>query len=212
MQLEQRVIEGGLNRGVAVGQALQVDERNLGNAQGAQYVAQVDGKEIRLPRPHALIEASGADQHQGRSILQQTDLALGRGGKAAVNPQHVIDPQLERGGHREVVHRRDDDQAVAGLQLGDQRFRAGEGGLVEWRVAGQRGGVVGSQRWQRLADQIALDHLGPWPARGDQPARQLAAVGMLLMGAAFEQQDALHAATCGSASTKCIARASSPWR
>jgi hypothetical protein len=119
------------HRRVAHDRALQREEMQVANADGAEHRLQVRREEVGLPRPSPFTRVAAARRHGDvhRPVREQADLASGREAEAAVRAQHMVDPGLQHRGHRVVVHRRADDHRVGRLQLADQplglRQRAG---------------------------------------------------------------------------------------
>ncbi|MNT41208.1 hypothetical protein D3C72_1775620 [compost metagenome] len=181
-------------------------------------MAQVRREEVRLARALAAVEPARADQHERRAVPQEAHLALGRGREGAVDAQHMVDPQLQRGRYREIVHRRVDDECVGLLQLHDQPLRPVKDRRVG-RVRGDGRRIVPADRRQRLGHQIAFEHLARRATAtglhkgGDGLGGKAKAVTLLAVRATVQQKRAHHATPpAGSGSLKCSPLARSPWR
>ncbi|MCY1534437.1 hypothetical protein D9M68_698100 [compost metagenome] len=161
-------------------------------ADDAEHMAQVGGEEVHLLGLGPQVVPAGTQHHEGGPVLQQPVAPALVDLEAAVDAHHVVQPELQRRRHHVVVHGGGDQQVMAGLQLADQLFGQGEMLLGAIRLAHHRFGIARAQRRQRLAYQVADDHLGlGMDAPGHFPS-QLAAGRGLVVGTAFDQKDAWH--------------------
>ena len=69
-QLLARLRQHRLSMFLAAYQALQMNELQVMDTDGAQHMAQIGRKKIRLACLLAAIDTTGANHHEGRTILQ----------------------------------------------------------------------------------------------------------------------------------------------
>ena len=90
--------------------ALGMDERDIGDADEAENLAQVRFLKIVIGPSD---EAAAGSNHECFFTVEHGDDALLGDFKGHVGADDLINPGLERGGDRKVMHRRGDEQGVA---------------------------------------------------------------------------------------------------
>ncbi len=110
-----------------------------------------------------------------------------------MDTDHLVQPELERGRHRKVVHGGQNHQQIAVFQLFDQRFRPGQRGRIRARIRGDRQRIVAADRRYRCCDQIAFQQRLLRKAQLCQHVgRQLVGVAGLAVWATVQEQGTGH--------------------
>lgn len=106
--------------------AINDKELAAADADGVQGVAQMGRGEVGL-RLWAVEAPAGGHDANRRAIREHPDFALRGDSERSVRPENQIQPGLQTGRQREVVHRKVDNKQVRDLQLGDQALGQGKG-------------------------------------------------------------------------------------
>jgi len=163
--------------------ALGAHELDVGDAQEAEHRTQVGLLEIGRRAGVQATAAAGDDHLLAAGQALRTGLGVAEG---AAGHGDAVDPGLQRGGDREVVHGRADHHDVGLQEL--LQHPLGLGGMLRIGLGQVAGGQVG----QGLAVQVAvLDHQVVQFRRPvcDDGGTQLARDGVLAQGAGIDVQE-----------------------
>ena len=122
-------------------QALDMDEAHVVEAEESQHRPEIWLLEVHaLRRTVAGVDTAPAGDDEDLPALQQALRSRSAVAEGPAGARDVIDPGLQRGRDREVVHRRGNHDDVRGLELLDQRVR--QGGVPRFGGAALSAGVA----------------------------------------------------------------------